>query len=198
VPVTGTLATIASVGEGRGKGRRCPVFPWPDLATLLCEGLQCWQFWVSFYHSLPLRSRVSRRSTVARYRHTRPSIFKKILIRVVWWYAKIQNPGVWPKATPRNPDSLVVSGIDTSGVCCGQHSSAVHPGSVRFFPRTALIHNWLNRPVTSLRWSAENACLASWPKKLKLRASELVIRAAIIFRVVEPTSLPPFKPKNVA
>ena len=143
MPVTGTLATIASVGEGRGKGR-CPVFPWPDLATLLCEGLQCWQFWVSFYHSLPLRSRVSRRSTVARYRHTRPSIFKKILIRVVWWYAKIQNPGVWPKATPRNPDSLVVSGIDTSGVCCGQHSSAVHPGSAVFF---------LEQPLYTTGWT---------------------------------------------
>jgi len=89
--------------------------------------------------------------------------------------------------------------------CTGQTSQEIRHGwclcleCVRFFPGTALIHNWLNRPVTtSLRWSAENACLASWPKKLKLRASKLVIRAAIIFRVVEPTSLPPFRPKNVA
>jgi len=51
------------------------------------------------------------------------------------WRSEIR--GVWSKATPRNPDSLVVSDIDTSVGCCGQHSSAIHQG-VRFFTGTAL------------------------------------------------------------
>jgi len=59
---------------------------------------------------------------------------------------KIRNLGVWSKATARNPDSLVVSGIDTSGGGRGGLWSTFKCGPPRgcgFFTGTALIPSGL-------------------------------------------------------